>query len=62
MCAVLRIVVFLNSLTSSFSTTFYRHFLDDFDVVPVAPVITGITFVITFHIALLLFLDFCVLK
>ena len=25
------------------------HFLNDFEIVPVAPIITGITFVFTFH-------------
>jgi hypothetical protein len=27
-----------------------KYFLGDFEMVPVAPVITGITFVFTFHI------------
>jgi hypothetical protein len=26
-----------------------RYFLNDFEMVPVAPIITGITFVFTFH-------------
>jgi hypothetical protein len=26
-----------------------RYFLNDFEMIPVAPVITGITFVFTFH-------------
>ena len=28
-----------------------RYFLSDFEMVPVGPIITGITFVFTFHIA-----------
>ena len=32
------------------------YFLNDFERVPVAPVITGITFVSTFHVRLLLLL------
>jgi hypothetical protein len=27
----------------------FRYFLNDFDMVPIAPIITGITFVFTFH-------------
>jgi len=33
----------------------FTYFLNDFEMVPVAPIITGITFVFTFHMHLFLF-------
>jgi hypothetical protein len=44
MCAV-----FCSSLTSWFPGMLLTYFLNDFEIVPVAPIITGITFVFTFH-------------
>jgi len=49
MCAVPNMVVFCSSLTSCFPSMLLTYFLKDFQNVPVAPIITGITFVFTFH-------------
>ena len=49
MCAVLNMAVFCSSLTSCFPGMLLTYFLNDFEIVPVAPIITGITFVFTFH-------------
>ena len=49
MCAVPNMAVFCSSLTSCFPGMLLTYFLNDFEIVPVAPIITGITFVLTFH-------------
>ena len=49
MCAVPNMAVFCSSLTSCFRDMLLTYFLNDSEIVPVAPVITGITFVFTFH-------------
>jgi len=49
MCAVPNMAVFCSSLTSCFPGMLLMYFLNDFEVVPVAPIITGIIFVFTFH-------------
>ena len=49
MCAVPNMAVFCSSLTSWFPGMLLTYFLNDFEIVPVAPIITGITFVLTFH-------------
>jgi len=49
MCVVPNMAVFCSSLTSWFPGTLLTYFLNDFEMVPVAPIITGITFVFTFH-------------
>ena len=49
MCAVPNMAVFCSSLPSCFSAMLLAYFLNDFEIVPVAPIITGITFVFTFH-------------
>ena len=49
MCAVPNIAIFWSSLTSCFPGMLLTYFLNDFEIVPVAPIITGITFVFTFH-------------
>ena len=49
MCAVPNIAVFCSSLTSCFPGMLFTYFLNDFEIVPVAPIITGITFVFTFN-------------
>jgi len=49
MCAVPNMAVFCSSLTSCFLGMLLTYFLNDFEIVPVAPIITGITFVFTFH-------------
>jgi len=48
-CAVPNMAVFCSSLTSCFPSTLLTYFLNDFEIVPVASTITGITFVFTFH-------------
>ena len=49
MCAVPNMAVFCSSLTSWFPGMSLTYFLSHFKIVPVAPIITGITFVFTFH-------------
>ena len=49
MCAVPNMAVFCSSLTSCFPGMLLTYFLNDFEIVPVALIITGITFVFTFH-------------
>ena len=49
MCAVTNMAVFWSSLTSCFPGMLLTYFLNDFEIVPVAPIITGIAFVFTFH-------------
>ena len=49
MCAVPNMAVFCSSLTSWFPGMLLTYFLNDFEIVPVAPIIAGITFVFTFH-------------
>ena len=49
MCAVLNKAVFCISLTSCFRGMLLTYFLNDFEIVQVAPIITRITFVFTFH-------------
>jgi len=50
MCAVASVAVWRGSLMSCFSYTLFRHFLNDFEMVSVAPVFTGVTLVFTFHV------------
>ena len=49
MCAVLNMAVFCSSLTSCFAGVLLTYFQNDSEIVPVAPIITGIAFVFTFH-------------
>ena len=49
MCAVPNMTVFCSSFTSCFPGMLLTYFLNDFEIVPVAPIITGTTFVFTFH-------------
>jgi len=49
MCAVPNMAVFCSSLTSCFPGMLLTYFLNDFETVPVAPIITGIIFIFTFH-------------
>jgi len=49
MCAVPNMAIFCSSLTSCFPGILFMYFLNDFEIVPVAPIVTGITFVFTFH-------------
>jgi hypothetical protein len=48
-CAVPNMAVFCSSLTLWIPGTLLRYFLNDFEMVQAAPIITGITFVFTFH-------------
>jgi hypothetical protein len=48
MCSVPNMAVFCSSLTSWFPGIVLKYFLNDFEMVPVAPIITGITLVF-FH-------------
>ena len=41
--------VFWSSLTSCFPGRLLTYFLNNLEIVPVAPIITGITFAFTFH-------------
>jgi len=49
MCAVPNMAIFWSSLTLCFPGLLPTYFLNDLEIVPVAPIITGITFVFTFH-------------
>ena len=49
MCAVPNMAVFCSYLTSCFPGMLLTYFPNDFEIVPVAPIITGIIFVYTFH-------------
>ena len=49
MCAVPNMDVFCSSLTSWFPGMLLTYFLNVFEIVPVAPIITGVTFVFTCH-------------
>ena len=49
MCAVPNMAVFCSSFTSCFPGMLLTYFLNYFEIVPVTPIITGITFVFTFH-------------
>ena len=46
MCAVPNMAVFWSSLTSCFPGMFLTHFLNDFEIVPVVTIITGIIIII----------------
>jgi len=48
-CAVPNMAVFCSSLTSCFPDMLLMYFLNDLEIFPVAPIITGIAFVFTFH-------------
>ena len=49
MCAVPNMAVFSSSLTSWFPGMLLTYFLNNLEIVPVAPIITDITFGSTFH-------------
>jgi len=49
MCAVPNMAVFCSSLTSWFPGMLLTYFLNDFEIVPVAPIISGINLDFTFH-------------
>ena len=75
MCALPSMAVFCSSFTSWFPGMLLMYFLNDFEIVPVAIIITGITLDFTFHmrfisivrlllllLLLLLFLLLCLLS
>ena len=49
MCAVPNMAVSCSSFTSCFPGMLLTYFVNDFEIVPVATIITGITFVFTFN-------------
>jgi hypothetical protein len=49
MCAVPNIAVFCSYLIPCFPGMLLKYFLKDFEVVPVASIITGVTSVFTFY-------------
>ena len=49
MCAVPNMYVFCSSLTSCFSGMLHTYFLNYFEIVPVAPIITGIIIVYYYY-------------
>ena len=49
MCAVPNMAIFCSSFTSCFPGMLLTYFLNDFEIVQVAPIITGITFFSTFQ-------------
>jgi len=49
MCAVPNMAVFCISFTLWFPGMLLTYFLNDFEMAPVAPIITGTTLVFTFH-------------
>jgi len=49
MCAVPNTTAFSSYLNSYLPGRLLRHFTNNFEIVPVASIITGITFVYTFH-------------
>ena len=55
-CAVPKMALFCSSLTSWFPGMLLTCFLKDFEIVPIAPIITGTIFVSTFHMRRLLLL------
>ena len=61
MCAVPNMAVFCSSLTSCFLGMLLTYFLNDFEIVPVAPIITGITFVFTFHMCCISIVRFIII-
>jgi len=50
MCAVPNMAVSCSSLTSCFPGMLLTYFVNGSEIVPVAPIITGVTFVFTFHL------------
>ena len=49
-CAVPNMAVFWSFLTSCFPGMLLKYFLNNIEIVPVAAIITGITFVFAFHV------------
>ena len=49
-CAVPNMAAVCSSLILFFPGMMLRYYLKDFEMIPVAPIITGITFVFTYHL------------
>jgi len=62
MCAVPNMAVFCSFLTACFPGMLLMYFLNDFEIVPVVPIITGITLVFTFHMRCISIVRFYILK
>ena len=62
MCAVPNMAVFCSSLTSCFPGMLLTYFLNDFEIVPVATIITGITFIFSFHMRCISIVSFYILE
>jgi hypothetical protein len=60
MCAVPNMTVFCSSLISCFLGMLLRYFLNDFEIVAFAPVVTGITFVSTFYMRCISVVKSCI--
>ena len=61
MCAMPYMAVF-SSLLMCFPGMLLWYFLNDFDIVPIAPIRTGITFVFTFYVHCILYVRYLYLK
>ena len=62
MCAAPNVAVFCSAVISCFPGKLLRYCLSDFEMVPVTPLITGITFVFTVHMAEFLLWGLYILK
>ena len=59
-CAVPNMAVFCSSLTSWFPGMLLTYFLNDFEIVPVAPIITGIYYYYYYYINIYIYIySFC---
>lgn len=59
---VLNMAVFCTSFVSCLSGMLLRHFVNDFEVVPVAPVVAAVNFVFTFYMNCISFVRSLYLK
>ena len=62
MCSLPNMVVLCSSLTSCFPGMLLTYFLNVFEIVPVAPIITGITFVLHSKLTVFLLQGLYILK
>ena len=62
MCAVHNMALFCIFSISCYPVMFLRYSLSDFEIVPVAPIITGIIFTSTFHMRWIPLMRFYILK
>ena len=58
-CAVPNMAVFWSFLTSCFPGMLLTYFLNDFETIQIAPIITGITFIIIIIIIIISLQDIC---